>query len=623
MLPRAPLIAALAVALTTPTIYRGPRAASRRAFRHAGALPEQPAGVEVLAVVARARAQAGREHAWDARLEASLLAVHGYLWRRGRGEKWAGTQGSSRYGCSIAQLVMGLAPIMGWKGIPDPRDHPGRRRFVKRHRKSVQRWLSWLELAGLIAHTPQQDEEGFWWRTIVELYAAPELDPETFSAARRRRLGWRAAEERRRARGRQRDLTAILRRARLTRAQRRARAYQRRRELRECQERSRVRELLTRSLADAASEHLTHPYGASTTCRELPQAISPLQTSLRGHTRTRALISDPTATTAANNNSTAKRPPVVGEAQRWAIYREVVGVRYSRTDEEWAPITESIKRRVGELSKWPLGWASPPRWRLVEAWALACHGVGMAAAGGARLAMWSEPRPHHGARLDRALVRYARFSQARPPGFPQSPVAGFAHLLCHHTPVQEGAERAMAYDVARFNELTKQMSAYAHITHAQNVARAAARARRRAARVIAEQTNQQLSLRFRLAGSAHVQLARDLLESDHPAHQATGRRLYAAQQRHQTAQERERRVLDGKDPWPYDGRYRAAVRHAERWGLPTPAWEQAAKFALQARGRLGTGNDRDLGPVSEQARQVPELTPKPDRRRDRGRGFGM
>ncbi len=44
-------------------------------------------------------------------------AVHD-LWRRGRGERWAGCQGSARYGCSLAQLVMGLAPIMGWRNIP-------------------------------------------------------------------------------------------------------------------------------------------------------------------------------------------------------------------------------------------------------------------------------------------------------------------------------------------------------------------------------------------------------------------------------------------------------------------------------------------------------------------------
>ena len=53
-------------------------------------------------------------------------------------------------------------------------------------------------------------------------------------------------------------------------------------------------------------------------------------------------------------------------------------------------------------------------------------------------------------------------------------------------------------------------------------------------------------------------------------------------------------------------------------------WEQAAKLALAARHELGVGDDRRLGPVSEQARRVPELTPpQPDRGIDRGLGFGM
>ena len=99
--------------------------------------------------------------AGDARLEASLIAVLTYLWRRGRGEAWAGPKGSARYGCSMTQLVMGLAPIMGWRDVPqlsrDPnvgRDLRRHRydqqvaRFVNRHRKSVQRWLTGCSAPG-------------------------------------------------------------------------------------------------------------------------------------------------------------------------------------------------------------------------------------------------------------------------------------------------------------------------------------------------------------------------------------------------------------------------------------------------------------------------------------------
>ena len=137
----------------------------------------------MLAAVKHARSRLGRVFAWDARLETSAIAVLEYLWRRGRGEKWAGRDGSALYACSIAQLVLGLAPIMGWRNIPDRKDVQAVARFVKAHRKSVQRWLDWLELAGLVSHTPQQDEEGFWWRTVIELHAAPELATELLEDA--------------------------------------------------------------------------------------------------------------------------------------------------------------------------------------------------------------------------------------------------------------------------------------------------------------------------------------------------------------------------------------------------------------------------------------------------------
>jgi hypothetical protein len=562
----------LAVALTTPSIRRGPRAASRKAFRYAGELPEQPLGVEVLAAVAQARAGSDRQFVWDARLETSLIAVHGYLWRRGRGEKWAGAAGSSRYACSLSQLVFGLAEIMGWRGIPDRHDDAGRRRFVKRHRKSVQRWLAWLQLAGLVDHTPQQDEEGFWWRTIIELQPVPQLPDDVLTAARARRSCWVSRECRRAARGRVRDLTAILRRARLTKAQRRARAVQRRRELRDCQARNRVRELLARSIADAASEHLTHPDGVSTTSQGLLQALTPPKTWSRGRTRTRTHVPHTTETSKRHSNSASTRRTEVGEERRWAVHHDVQAVRDSRSEEQWEVHTTAITRRADELSTWASQYPCP-RWRLIEAWSLAVHGPYMTAAGAQRLALWREAAPKHGPRLDRALARYERAAPARPPGFPATAIAAFAYFLTHHTlPGTDGAMRGMAYDVARFNELSKGMSAYTHITQAENATRAQARARRRVARALTEQTNQRLNLRFRLSPDAQVKRASELLDSDDARHQATGRRLHAAQQRTADAQTRDQHVAAGRDPWPLDGRYRAADRYAKRWALPTPFW---------------------------------------------------
>ena len=89
-------------------------------------------------------------------------------------------------------------------------------------------------------------------------------------------------------------------------------------------------------------------------------------------------------------------------------------------------------------------------------------------------------------------------------------------------------------------------------------------------RQLAEQTN--LRLRFRVEGASRVQLARDLLDSEHPAHQAAGRQLYAAAEREAAWELRDGRVAAGQDPGPLDGRYRAAGQHARRWGLPAPRW---------------------------------------------------
>jgi len=536
-------------------------------------LPTEPLGIEVLAAVKHARGRVGRLQEWDARLETSAIAVLAYLWRRGRGEKWAGCHGSARYGCSLAQLIIGLAPIMGWRGIPGRGDERAVARFVKRHRKSVQRWLDWLALAGLVSHTPQQDEEGFWWRTIIELHPVPQLPAQLLREAVDRRAGWPARERRRDARGRGRNLTAILRRARLSKAQRRARGIARRRELARHAERQRVRAQVTDSLADAAKTHVTHPLGASLTARRLIPNDSQAETCNRRLTSARARPSEIATAPQTPTTGSEKEAPRTGEALRWAVYNEIKGRQFERTDEQWAPFLRSPARRLEQLLVWPE--STPlPRWRLIEAWTVAAHGPYMAVAGGFRLAFWSEDAPHHGPRLDRAFARYARYADARPASFPASPVAGFARFLACRTPRQNGPEHGMAYDVQRFNELTKHMSAYAHYTRNGHLQLAAARARRRdRARQLAEQLNSQLRLRFRTGTDGpggRLRLASELLDSDHPAHQAAGKAIYAAAKRAERLVERDQRLRAGQHPGNADGRYRAACTYAERWGLEMP-----------------------------------------------------
>ena len=499
----------------------------------------------------------------------------------GEGEKWAGRCGSARYACSIAQLVMGLAEIMGWRNIPNRRNKAAVARFVKAHRASVQRWLDWLQHAGLVSHTPQQDEEGFWWRTVIELHpSCPQLPAELLQEAVERRAGWPERERRRQARGRRRDLTAILRRARLSRSERRARALLRRQLLERHAERQRVRQAVADSLAQTVRSHLRQPFGASTTSRTPLEKVCQEETSHRGLTHAPAPVSEPVSVQPRQTPVTQMQTARTGEETRWAAYNQILAARFARSDQECEPFLAAPARRVEELLSWPNGMPCP-RWRLIECWTIAAHGPHMAVAGGFRLAFWSEERDHHGRRLERALARYGRFAEVRPAGWPASPVAAMARFLTAHVRSQEGPEHGMAYDVQRFNELTKQMSAYAHYqSGAEHLEQAARRAARRArARELAEQLNQRLLFRLGEHGpTVRLRTARQLLDSEHPAHQAAGRTMYAGAQRELRLEQRDERLLAGRHPGDADGRYRAAYRYAERWGLPAPAgrWEGTA-----------------------------------------------
>jgi hypothetical protein len=132
----------------------------------------------------------------------------------------------------------------------------------------------------------------------------------------------------------------------------------------------------------------------------------------------------------------------------------------------------------------------------------------------------------------------------------------------------------MAYDVQRFNELTKQISAYAHYTHDRHLQLAAARAQRRErARQLAEQLNGRLQLRFRTSNqdpAGRLRVASELLDSPHPAHQNAGRKVYADPKQAERLAERDKRLRAGQHLGNADGRYRAACTYAERWDLQLP-----------------------------------------------------
>jgi hypothetical protein len=579
LLPRASLCAALAVAVIAPTgtrRRRGPRALSRRGYRHAAQLPAEPAGVEVLAAVKVARERRGREFEWDARLETSLIAMLAYLWRRGRGEKWAGRQGSARYACSIAQLVMGVAEVMGWQGT--------REQLVARHRKSVQRWLDWLADADLVSHTPQQDEEGWWWRTIIELHRLPDPPVDVLGAAVERRRGWSVREQQRERRGRRRpaggrlrNLSAILRRARLTRAQRRARAVARRRAERVYTRRQAVRAAIHASLAaatvaSASNGHLPQPNGAETTSRIAPKSNPRPEACESTFTRapTQDLRSSTPATSEQFTTALRKRgkptaaesvraagegmPRAVGQLDNevWAIASDGSRRWRGRPRSEWQPLVDAIEQRTAELQDWPLGrcW---PLWRLLEAWTMIAWGVEYAAAGtAARLPMWSPQHPKHGPRLQRALKRYERHREHRPPGWPDSGISALVCFLRREHPEPGRHPRCLAYDVAAFNRLTKHMAAYARVNDSTWQERARARAARRASAALqaAGEINRRLPERTWLKPAA------ELVPLPYPAPGADRRQRRLA--------DRDRRLLAGQTP-PTAGTLRAAWAYQDRW----------------------------------------------------------
>ena len=351
--PRASLCAALAVAVTSHARSRAPRAKSRRAFRYAagaaGAAGRRrgPRRGQARPPAARSRVCVGRA-AGDVGDRGAGLSV-----AAGEGEKWAGCYGSARYACSIAQLVMGLAEIMGWRNIPDRSDKAAVARFVKAHRKSVQRWLDWLQHAGLVSHTPQQDEEGFWWRTIIELHPAPQLPAELLQEAVERRAGWPSAERRRHARGRRRDLTAILRRARLSRSERargRCSAVAARAPRRAP---AGARRRWPTASRRRAKTHLRHPFGASTTSRTSLEEVSQDETLIEdSRARPHCLRARQRPATANTGHPESRQP---GRGRRLAGRSTTRSLPHGlrARDEEWEPFLAAPARRVEELLDWP------------------------------------------------------------------------------------------------------------------------------------------------------------------------------------------------------------------------------------------------------------------------------
>ena len=441
------------------------------------------------ALLSRARRVRGCSTPGDDRLETRVYAVKRYLFRLGHSAR------SGRFACSIEQLVIGLAPVMGWGAVPTGGSE--RARFVRAHRKSVQRWLDDLQAAGVVAHEPERDQRGWWWRTQIVLLTAPAPSAEELRVAQGRAQGWRARERARRGQHRRACALATIRsrasqprrgtRSRLARARARAAHDARRRALVEAQIET------GRAVAHACGV-LTHPFGAPPTSADAKQcskcqarAQTPQDWAPAAARSAQTLKMTPTFAAgtgahvrAAGGGALAAAPP--GPEQRSeeigrippeefdALVLRRVAERERQFAVRAALRREHVLRRSHEVISWPRG-RTCPFGRLAEAWATHRHGATAVAERGASAA---GPRsPELAGRAAHAIARYERFADQRPPGWPQTGPAALCALA------SQRRAAVLAGDIARLRALARGMRASALLGSAERLERAATRAHRR------------------------------------------------------------------------------------------------------------------------------------------------
>jgi hypothetical protein len=519
---------------------------SRRWYRPAREpLPDEPGRLVVCALLAQARRARGCTTAGDDRLETRAYALKRYLFRLGHAAR------AGRYATSIEQLVVGVAPVMGWGSIPTGAD---RTRFVRAHRKSVQRWLDDLEAARVVAHEPERDDDGRWWRTQIVLLAAPEPAARDLGVAQARARAWtRRARRRRSSR-----LVAIRRRSGAPAAATRARLARTRRFA--------AHEARRRACVDwILSVDLTHPFGAPPTSAQsvaapkrrakAPTSESAGPTALRS---AQALVSAPAsadgtdargravlAAAAAERIRTAGIEESERRARRLADLRQRAKVR-DRLQRDHAA------RRVAETLRWPSGHPCPTG-RLREAWVAYRHGLDAVVQGGSVTA--GAQHAAVGRRARHAIALFEQHAHQRPPGWPATGSAALCALA------SQGRAATFAGDVARLLILAKQMRAIAEAGDKAWLRRAQVQAERRSVR------------------SA----------SPLPFRRAAGPRLVAPEHRRQAV--RDRVLLSGGDPsaWPNAALAAAAV------GLPTPSLTGPDPFdELDGRGARAARYRADL-----------------------------
>jgi hypothetical protein len=419
-------------------------------------------------------------------LETRAYAVKRYLFRLGHAQR------SARFATSIGQLVAGLAPVMGWGRVP--RDRVERARFVRAHRRSVQRWLDDLQAAGIVVHEPERDTGGLWWRTQIVLRVAPEPSAGELAVARRRARRWRSRERARRRRARVApSLGGIRARSVVPSVARRGRvAIERRVGVHGARRRAAVEaQLAVAESARSVCRDLTHPFGAPPTSAPSPVSPSGSRSSVRSQTevpiapwpaqsavgyesvvgetgaRERAQLSSHAAPARAALTAGSEDSQPVSREAFDALVERRVAARERAARERRAVLEPQVQRRVAEVLAWSAG-AACPLGRLREAWVAQRYGLatvvesGTAAAGSVPSGL--------AVRVGRTIALYEAFAEHRPPGWP----AGGAAALCVLA-AQRRADR-FAGDVARLLGLARGMRAAALEHDPARLAHARARA---------------------------------------------------------------------------------------------------------------------------------------------------
>jgi hypothetical protein len=419
-------------------------------------------------------------------LETRAYALKRYLFRLGHAQR------SARFATSIAQLVAGVAPVIGWGAMPT--DAAERARFVRAHRKSVQRWLDDLQAAGVVAHEPERDQAGMWWRTQIVLLSSPRPVAVELAAARTRARGWKRRERARRRRSRVApSLGAIRGRSGVPCRRRRAQlAIERRMLARELARRAAAEREIARAEAVRVSRRdLTHPFGAppasapspvsakpsqryEAVCGGGPAECSPAQTVTEldsaaagtgARERAAAAPAAPVAATASTMGSEDEGPMSPEDFD--ALVARRLEPRERALATRAALLMPQAAARVGEVLAWPVGCVCPLG-RLREAWVAQRYGLAMVVESGAALA--GSVRPGLVALTGRAVGLYEVHADYRPPGWPASGAGALCALA--------GQRRAECFagDVARLLVLAKAMRALAAIDDRARLERARARA---------------------------------------------------------------------------------------------------------------------------------------------------